>query len=159
MINTIVREEAMQNENNTEETIRNGRRKTDGLAMEESVPHSPSGLWRSVRNGVFTAAFVTSLIAIGRFSYKVDSNVGNIAENKESIKDILKQNRELIIAIKEQNIQQKESDKRFEEKFDDANDKLDLINNGVQKNRESIIILQNGKMSALDNTHVNIAMR
>ena len=143
----------------TEDTRKYGRRSTDNKSLEKNMPYSTGSLWGSIRNGVLTASFITALIGIGRFSYKVDTNANNIDENKQAIKELLTQNRNLIIVLKEQNIQQKESDKRFEQKFDDANDKLDRINDGVQKNRESIIILQNGKVSMQDNTTVNVAMR
>ena len=149
----------MESANNTEDIRKHGRRKTDNQPNEEVFPSAKGSNWGNVFNGLGLAFLLTMAVATGKFLGQMGTNVDDIAENKSNIEKMLEQNQELIIALKEQNIQQKESDKRFEEKFDDANNKLDRINDGVQKNRESIIILQNGKVSLKDNTVVNVAMR
>jgi len=137
----------MPNEDNREDTVEHGRRSTDGEQPQELLPPKDGGLWSVIRNSVGVAFVISVCVGVGRFSTQIDENIKDIDHNRVAIVDILKQNQELIIAIKEQNIQQKESDKRFEQKFDDANEKLNDINNGVQQNRESIIIMQNGKLS------------
>lgn len=148
--------------NNEKDTRIHGRRATDDPSFKASVPQTSGNNWRSVFNGLGLAFILTVCVGIGRFSHTIDANVKEIDVAKQERKELLKQIRDVVIVLKEQNIQQKESDKRFEEKFDDANDKLDRINDGVQKNRESIIILQNGsaKVSIRDNTAVyELAMR
>ncbi len=149
----------MPDENDREDPAKHRRRSTDCEQPKELLSPKDGGLWSVVRNSVGVAFVLTVCVGVGRFSGTVDTNVKDIDHNKVAIKEMLRQNQQLIIALKEQNVQQKESDKRFEEKFDDANEKLDDINNGVQQNRESIIIMQNGKLSMIDNTGVNVAMR
>lgn len=152
----------MTDANNTEDTARNGRRSTDNPCTEKVLPQATNSLRFKFFSGFLSLGLITALltvgISVGKYSTTLDTAVKDVEDNRNSIKELLRQNQDLIIVLKEQNIQQKESDKRFEDKFDDANDKLDRINDGVQKNRESIIILQNGKISMRDNTSV-IAMR
>jgi hypothetical protein len=144
---------------NREDTAKHGRRATDHIEDEAVLSQASSGLWNIIRNSIGVAFVLTVCVGVGRFSGQVDSNVKSIDENKVAIKEILIQNNTLLLALTAQNIQQKESDKRFEEKFDDANHMLNRINDGVKQNRENIIILQNGKVSISDKTSVYLAMR
>ena len=148
----------MKDADNREDITKHGRRATDDPAIKTDIPQQVRSNWYNVFNGLGLAFLLTMAVGTGKFIGQMGTNVGDIDDNKVAIKAILQQNQELIIAIKEQNIQQKESDKRFEEKFDDANEKLEKINDGVQKNRENIIILQNGKMSMRDNTSTIIVL-
>lgn len=154
---------------NTEGATKFGRRSTDNTGSKGDISQSKGDKLRSVFNGLGLAFILTVCVTTGRLLGQMDSNVKGIDDNKVAIKETLVVVRDLVVALNKSNvlqeqrdIQQKESDKRFEEKFDDANDKLDRINDGVQKNRESIIILQNsgGKLSLKDKTKVDfIAMR
>lgn len=146
-----------ENANNRRDPEKNGRRATDNQQIKKYMSYPGNSLWGYVRNGIASAFVITALVGVGRASHTLDTAVKDVDENKIAIKNILEQNQELILVLKEQNIQQKESDKRFEEKFDNANEKLKNINDGVQKNRENIIILQNGKLSMRDKTNI-IAM-
>jgi hypothetical protein len=101
---------------------------------------------------------LTVCVGVGRFSGQVDSNVKDIDHNKVAIRELLDQNRDLIIVLKEQNIQQKESDKRFEDKFDRVIDRLKDVDDSVRDNKKDIIIMQQ-KISRVDNTGVVLAMR
>jgi len=143
---------------NTEDSPKYGRRSTDYNDPEEVLPSTKSNRWSSVFNGLGLAFILTVCVAVGRFSGKVDSNVKDIDDNKVAIKEILSQNRDLIITLKEQNIQQKESDKRFESKFDRVIDKLNDVDDSVKDNKKDIIIMQQ-KISKIDNTGVVLAMR
>ena len=151
-----------EHETNTENVRTPRRRATDTIEPKKSVPPPSHGFRGSLFTGVFSLGIATAIFTSGmqwnNYTTKVDSNV-------ESIKVLLKQNQELIIAIKEQNIQQKESDKRFEQKFDDANDQLkDIIdgqkemNNNIMNNSKDIIILQQ-KISLMAIDGVTVAMR
>ena len=147
---------------NAEDTRKFGRRSTDNPGFKGSVSQASNSNWRSVFNGLGLAFILTVCVTTGRLLGQMDSNVKEIDTAKQERKELMKQILDVVIVLKEQNVQQRESDKRFEEKFDDANDKLDRINDGVQKNRESIIILQNsgGKLSGRDKTKVDyLAMR
>jgi len=144
---------------NAKDTPKHGRRSTDDPKFKENMPSPVHSNWRSVFNGLGLAFILTVAVASGKLLGRVDANSVDIEEAKNERKEIIVEIRELVYALKDQNIQQKESGKRFEEKFDDANEKLDKINEGVQKNRENIIILQNGKVSMRDKTSVKVAMR
>ena len=145
----------MTDANNTEDTPRNGRRATDNKPDESVFSPKTSGLWSVVRNSVGVAFVLTVCVGIGRFSNTVDTNVKDIDHNKVAIRELLDQNRDLIIVLKEQNIQQKESDKRFEDKFDRLKD----VDDSVRDNKKDIIIMQQ-KISKVDNTRIDyLAMR
>lgn len=148
----------MTDANNTEDTPRNGRRATDNQCPEDLLPSKAGGLWSVVRNSVGVAFVLTVCVGVGRFSGQVDSNVKDIDHNKVAIRELLDQNRDLIIVLKEQNIQQKESDKRFEDKFDRVIDRLKDVDDSVRDNKKDIIIMQQ-KISKMDKTSVYLAMR
>jgi hypothetical protein len=148
----------MTDANNTEDTPRNGRRATDNQCPEDLLSSKTSGLWSIVRNSVGVAFVLTVCVGIGRFSNTVDTNVKDIDHNKVAIRELLDQNRDLIIVLKEQNIQQKESDKRFEDKFDRVIDRLKDVDDSVRDNKKDIIIMQQ-KISKMDKTSVYLAMR
>ena len=148
----------MTDANNTEDTPKHGRRKSDDPEFKTPVSSTRSNRWSSVFNGLGLAFILTICVAVGRFSGQVDSNVKDIDDNKIAIKEILHQNRDLIIVLKEQNIQQKESDRRFEDKFDRVIDQLKDVDDSVRDNKKDIIIMQQ-KISAVDNTGVIVAMR
>jgi hypothetical protein len=148
----------MENENNTEGVIRNGRRKTDTVTTEEILPSTISGGVRGVFKWFFSFGLVAALIAVGRASHTLDTAIADNDKQDKRIEQLFLQNQKLILALHEQNIQQKESDKRFEEKFDKTIDTLEDVKDGVNRNSKDIIILQQ-KVSMRDKTTVYLAMR
>ena len=149
----------MTDANNTEDTPRNGRRATDNKCAESVLPSATNSLWSVVRNSVGVAFVLTVCVGIGRFSTTLDTAVKNVDDNKVAIRELLDQNRDLLITLKEQNIQQKESDKRFESKFDDVIEKLKDVDDSVRENKKDIIIMQQ-KISEIDKLSVyQFAMR
>jgi len=149
----------MTDANNTEDSPRNGRRSTDDPSFKTDVPQQVRSNWNNVFNGLGLAFLLTMAVATGKFLGQMGTNVEDIDDNKVAIKAILQQNQELIIAIKEQNIQQQESDKRFESKFDDVIDKLKDVDDSVRENKKDIIIMQQ-KISKIDKLAVyQLAMR
>ena len=148
--------------NNAEDTRKHGRRASDNPDYKGDMSHKDGSLLRWLINGVTVGGVIGAIFFSGRASSTMDTALKVNDKQDLRIEQLYQQNNKLLLALTEQNIQQKESDRRFEEKFDDANDKLDRINDGVQKNRESIIILQNGsgKLSLKDKTKViSVAMR
>lgn len=148
----------MTDANNTEDTPRNGRRATDDKQDETVFSSKTSGLWSVVRNSVGVAFVITVCVGVGRFSHTVDTNVNDIAKHDTVIEKILEQNNKLLVVLETQNIQQKESDKRFEDKFDRVIDQLKDVDDSVRDNKKDIIIMQQ-KISYKDNTGVVLAMR
>jgi len=148
----------MSDANNTEDTTRNGRRSTDNQPDETFFPSKTGSLWSVIRNSVGVAFVITVCVGVGRFSHTVDSNVKDIDTAKGERKEIMVEIREIVSVLREQNIQQKESDKRFEEKFDDVIDQLKDVDDSVRDNKKDIIIMQQ-KISVVDNTDVIVAMR
>lgn len=151
----------MNDENDREATAKTGRRSTDNKSDEGFFSSSSISIRYKLFGGFFSLGLITSLltvgVSVGKYSTTLDTAVTSIAENKETIKSILSQNRDLIITLKEQNIQQKESDKRFESMFKDVIDGLDDVKDGVNSNEKDIIILQQ-KVSRQDKTALkNIA--
>ncbi len=156
----------MPDENDREDPAEYGYKLPNGRIAEIDMPHKNHGVLRWLVNGVTVGGVITAIFFSGKASTSMDTALKNDDKQDIRIERLFVQNNKLLLALTEQNIQQKASDKRFEEKFDDANkklddsnEKLDDINNGVQQNRENIIILQNGKLSMIDNTGVNVAMR
>lgn len=144
---------------NTEEIARTGRRSTDNTSTERVFSPSGNSFRNKFYSGVFSLGVVTALLTVGisagNFSATLDTAVKSIDENKESIKDILNQNRDLIIVLKEQGIHQKAYEKKILDKLDNTEDKLNDINNGVRGNREAITIINLGnKVTSRDNTRV-----
>jgi hypothetical protein len=148
----------MTNANNTEDFAGNGRRSTDNKPPETAFSPSASNFRSRLLIGFISLGGITALLGIGRASNTLDTAVKDIDHNKVAIREILDQNRDLIIVLKEQNIQQKESDKRFEGKFDRVIDKLKDVDDSVRDNKNDIIIMQQ-KISMRDNTGVYLAMR
>ena len=151
---------------NTEEIARTGRRSTDNTSTEGVFSPSGNSFRNKFYSGVFSLGVVTALLTVGisagNFSATLDTVVKATDENKESIKDILTQNRDLIIVLKEQAIYQKVQDlhqKAYEKKilgkFDKTEEYLNDINIGVRGNREAITIINLGnKVTSIDNTRV-----
>jgi methyl-accepting chemotaxis protein len=151
---------------NSKNSVKYGRRKTDGGNNEKDIPQPQSSLWRSIFNGIGLAFVITALIAVGRFSGQMDSTVSHITKQNENIEKILISVATLTEATKNNSEsirdnkdflkgflgQQRESDKEFLDVIKD-------IKNGVDRNRESIIIMQQ-KVSHIDKTKVELyAMR
>ena len=155
-----------ETEINTEEIAGNGRRSTDNASVEGVFSSSGNSFRNKFYSGVFSLGVVTALLTVGisagNFSATLDTVVKATGENKESIKDILTQNRDLIIVLKEQaiyqkvqGIHQKEYEKKILDKLDNTENKLNDINNGVRGNREAITIINLGnKVTSRDNTRV-----
>jgi hypothetical protein len=148
----------MNDASNTEDTPKHGRRTTDNPEFEAYIPPTKSNRWGSILNGLGLAFILTVCVATGGFLRQVGTNVGDIDENKQTIKEILVQNNALLVTLSEQNAQQKASDKRFEGMFKDVIDGLDDVDDSVRDNEKDIIIMQQ-KMSSVDNTSVYLAMR
>jgi CRISPR/Cas system CSM-associated protein Csm2 small subunit len=148
----------MTDANNTEDTTKHGRRKSDDPEFKTPVSSTHSNRWSSVFNGLGLAFLLGIAVTAGGVLRQVDSNVDDIDHNKQSIKEILIQNNALLVTLAGQNAQQKESDKRFESMFRDVIDGLDDVDDSVRENKKDIIIMQQ-KISAVDNTGVIVAMR
>jgi len=148
-----------ENANNTEATREYGRRATDNRPVEGGVPSSDSNMRSRLFSGFLAIGGVTALIAIGRASHTLDTVVADSANNTATIKEMLITQTELMHSINKNTEfmnrffdQQKESDREFLDVIRD-------IKTGVDRNRESIIIMQQ-KVSESDKTSVyNVAMR
>jgi len=147
-----------ENADNTKDVRKYGRRATDNRPVEGGVPSSDSNMRSRLFSGFLAIGGVTALIAIGRASHTLDTVVADTASNTTVIREMLITQTELMHSINKNTEfmnrffdQQKESDKEF----------LDVIRDikaGVDRNRESIIIMQQ-KVSKADKTDVYIAMR
>ena len=148
---------------NTENTGKYGRRATDNPSFKEDIPQTSGNNWRSIFNGLGLAFILTVCVTTGRLLGQMDSNVKNIDKHDQKfelvIKRLEKGDLERLALLKsleksneinqQRNIQQEKSDERFEGMFQDANEKLDDIKDGVFKNQKDIIILQQ-KVSVKD---------
>lgn len=152
--------------NNTENIRKYGRRASDNTAHEEDMSHKDGSLFRWLINGVTVGGVIGAIFFSGRASSTMDTAL-KVNDNQDTrIEQLFEQNNKLLLALTEQNIQQKESDKRFEKKFDDANEKLndikqgqDKMNDNILRNEKDIIILQQ-KISSIDKLSIySIAMR
>jgi hypothetical protein len=148
----------MPDENARKDPLNHGRRSTDCEHAQTVLSSQNSGLWGVIRTSVGVAFIITVCVGVGRFSNTVDTNVKDIDVAKGERKEIMVEIREIVTVLREQNIQQKESDKRFEEKFDNVIDQLKDVDDSVRDNKKDIIIMQQ-KISVVDNTDVIVAMR
>ena len=113
----------MGDANNTENTSGAGRRSTDNKEFETRITSTKSNRWGGILNGIGLAFLLGVAVTAGGFLKQVDSNVKEIEVAKQERKELMLQNNALLITLAEFNVQQRESDKRFEEKFDDSNKK------------------------------------
>ena len=148
-----------ENANIPEDAKKHGRRASDNKQMEEGVSSSSYGFRSRLFSGFVAIGGVTALLAIGRASNTLDTVVADTASNTTTIREMLITQTELMHSINKNTEfmnrffdQQKESDKEFLDVIRD-------IKSGVDRNRESIIIMQQ-KVSIADKTGVyNLAMR
>ena len=149
---------AMSNEEDRRNYEKDGRRSTDKRRDEGSGTQPGVGFRNWFLNGIAVGGVVTALLGIGRASTTLDTAVKSNDTQDQRIEQLFEQNNKLLLALTEQNIQQKESDKRFEEKFDRTIETLEDVKDGVKENSKDIIILQqHQKLSSKDNTGVQIA--
>jgi hypothetical protein len=113
---------------------------------------------KPVAYGVSFAIALALLLSLLFALDSVVSPVKDIDTAKGERKEIMVEIREIVSVLREQNVQQKESDERFEEKFDDVIDQLKEVDDSVRDNKNDIIIMQQ-KISKMDKTSVYLAMR
>lgn len=147
-----------ENADNTKDVRKYGRRATDNKRVETAVSPSYNSVRSRLFSGFLAIGGVTALIAIGRASHTLDTVVKDTAANSAVIQQMLVTQTELMHSINKNTEfmnrffdQQKDSDKEFLDVIRD-------IKTGVDRNRESIIIMQQ-KVSKADKTGVYIAMR
>jgi hypothetical protein len=143
----------MGNANNTENTSGTGRRSTDNKEPERVLSSSSGSLWGIIRNSVGVAFVLTVCVGVGRFTNTVGSNVKEIEVAKQERKELMLQNNALLITLAEFNVQQRESDKRFEGKFDESNEIQKKVLDKLGDHDKQIIIL-NQKVSVVDKLSV-----
>jgi hypothetical protein len=131
----------------------------------------------------FILPIITTMVTLGYYTKTVDVNEISIVEIKKDInarfsgvkKDndskfnymlaSIHKNTELIhkndvekvrilTFLEAQVVQQKESDERFEEKFDDTIRELKDMNKRINTNEQKIINIYNNKTTSIDNTQV-----
>jgi hypothetical protein len=150
----------MSDENNTEETSRNGRRSTDDTTTEGIFPQSSGTFRNRLFSGFLALGGVAALVGIGRASHTLDTAVATNIKQDTKIeqmydrltKNDIEQNR-LLVVLENNVILQKSYEQKILDKLDNTKDQLNNINNGVRGNREAIIIM-NGKVTYRDNTRV-----
>ena len=148
----------MNGEDVPKDVPKHGRRATDNKQVETGVSSSSYGFRSRLFSGFVALGGVTALLAIGRASNTLDTVVRDTSNNTVTIREMLITQTELMHSINKNTEfmnrffdQQKESDKEFLDVIRD-------IKTGVDRNRESIIIMQQ-KVSKADKTGVYIAMR
>lgn len=162
----------MNDANNTEDTPKHGRRASDHQSTESLLPSEARSRWSSVFNGIGLAFVLTVCVAIGSYTGRVETNVTKIEEHDKKFDIVvarleagdlerlsLLKSLEKSNAIEElRNQQQIQSDGRFEGMFNESNQKLDKVIQGVNENKVQIINL-NKTSFVTDNTGVYLAMR
>jgi hypothetical protein len=148
----------MTDANTTEDIARNGRRATDDKHPEGFISHQNHGLLRWLVNGITVGGVIGAIFLSGRASTAMDTALKNDDKQDIRIENLYVQNNKLLLALTEQNVQQRESDKRFESMFRDVIEGLEDVDDSVRENEKDIIIMQQ-KISAIDNTSVTVAMR
>lgn len=166
----------MGENNQTEETTDNtrvfGRRASDNTLSDESYRVQTRGFRHWFLSGLTVGGVVGTIFLAGRTSGTLDTVVITNDKQDKVIEKIIErlanndieQNR-LLVVLENQVIQQKESDGRFEKKFDNTietlQDMREELKQGIDKNSEKIINLQLQipKVSLRDRTAVQIAMR
>ena len=155
-----------ENVNVSEDVAKHGRRASDNKQVETGVSSSSYGFRSRLFSGFVALGGVTALLAIGRASNTLDTVVKDTAENTKTIKEILVQNKELLVTLQmsnklleERDKQQIKSDERFEKKLDKSNSIQERVLDKLQSHDRQIFIL-NQKVSVADKVRVQqLAMR
>jgi hypothetical protein len=142
---------------NKEDITKHRRRHTDNVQMETNLPSSGMSNRMRLFGGVLSVGFVSAMLTtgvwIGKYSSTVDAMALNDKIQNERIETAIVTLAEVVVILKNQGIQQQDSDKRFEEKFDESNQLQNKVLDELKDQREKIIIL-NQKISLRDDTRV-----